>query len=287
MELPLIPILTLAARLEAEGQYNLAKLARATADALARQASYQNLTSNQKPGLVEAINEVAEALSGLELPAGLFTAFQQGTATLAEGRLPLINEVPHPFVCRTCGTLVMGVVESQCPNCGARPATFQWFPPIYWLEALNPFNALEKLRQTPLEVAALLEGLSEQAMTRPPADGGWAIRNIISHLRDAQGVISFRLDQFLKEENPKLESKAVFAWATNEAERPPSTRQIFAEYEISRGDMVTKLASISLADWWRTGQHEEFGLVTLLQQVSYFTMHELTHLPQIQALRNQ
>jgi len=40
-----------------------------------------------------------------------------------------------------------------------------------------------------------------------------------------------------------------------------------------------------LADWWRTGEHEEFGTVTLRQQVSYFAAHELTHLPQIEALR--
>lgn len=51
--------------------------------------------------------------------------------------------------------------------------------------------------------------------------------------------------------------------------------------------LATRLESIPLRDWWRIGQHEEFGTVTLRQQVSYFASHEITHLPQIELLRRQ
>jgi hypothetical protein len=99
--------------------------------------------------------------------------------------------------------------------------------------------------------------------------------------------IAFRIDLFLKEENPVLESKAVFAWARDENERPPSVREIFDAYQSSRREMVAKLEAIPLADWWRTGRHEEFGVVSIKQQVSYFASHELTHLPQIKRLVNR
>jgi uncharacterized damage-inducible protein DinB len=155
------------------------------------------------------------------------------------------------------------------------------------LDALEPFAALETLHQTPLDVAALLAGLSEEALSQPPADGGWAIRNIVSHLRDAEGVLSFRLSLLLEQEHPLLESKAVFEWATKEEEHPPTTQEIFDTYRASRQETIAKLESIPLSDWWRTGQHEEFGPVTLRQQVSYFAAHEITHLPQIELLRHQ
>ncbi len=121
-------------------------------------------------------------------------------------------------------------------------------------------------------------------MTRPAPDGGWAIRNVISHLRDAQGVLDFRIDLFLKEKNPVLEMKQVWTWAKNEAERPPSTREIFETYLSTRREVIAKLETIPLADWWRTGSHEEFGVVSIKQQASYFASHELTHLPQIERL---
>jgi hypothetical protein len=106
-------------------------------------------------------------------------------------------------------------------------------------------------------------------------------------MRDAQGVLSFRLGLLLNEENPLLESKAVFQWATKEKEHSATTREIFDIYRASRQETIAKLNGIPLRDWWRTGQHQEFGTVTLRQQVSYFGSHEITHLRQIELLRNQ
>ncbi len=282
----LLHLLALALRLEGEGQYNLAKLARAAADSISRRAAWELALPTDKESLANEIEHVATSLSRNDVDEGLLTALRKGTSAMTEGRLPLIHETPHPYVCRTCGHLRLGEAAEKCPTCGAWAGTFQWFPPVYWLEALDPPAALERLRQTPLEIAALLEGLSEEAMTWSPQGGGWAIRNVVSHLRDAQGVLDFRLDLFLKEEHPTLESKAVFEWATREEERPPSTLEIFATYQATRAKILTRLEGLPFVDWWRTGRHEEFGSVSIKQQVSYFASHELTHLPQIESLRS-
>ena len=283
----LLHLLALAARLEGEGQYNLAKLARAAADSISRRAAYQLIIPTDQDQLVADIEQTVETLSSLDVDENLLVALKRGVAAMSAVRLPLIDETPHAYVCRTCGYLVLDEPAQKCPTCGAWPSTYQRFPPVYWLDALEPLAALEKLRQTPVEVAKLLEGLSEDEMEQRPMDGGWAIRNIVSHLRDAQGVLSFRLDLFLKEEHPILESQAVFAWATIEEEYPPTALEIFETYKASRAETLIKLKSIPLADWWHTGLHEEFGSVTLRQQVSYFASHEITHLPQIELLRRQ
>lgn len=99
-------------------------------------------------------------------------------------------------------------------------------------------------------------------------------------------MLDYRLDLFSEEEHPVLEAKAVWSWAKNEEEHPLSTLEIFAEYQATRGKVLAKLEAIPLADWWRTGQHGEFGEVSIKQQVSYFAAHEITHLPQIEALRD-
>ncbi len=280
-------LLALAAKLEGEGQYNIAKLARAAAEAMTRQAAFQIALPSEKDKLVNEIGRAVVALSGLDVDEDLLAALKRGATTMAEGRLPLINETPHPYVCRTCGHIVLNAPGDKCPICGAWPITFKRFLPVYWLDALEPFDALERLRQTPLDVVALLEGLSEKALSQSPEEGGWAIRNIVAHLRDAQGVLSFRLNLLLEQENPSLESKAVFEWATKEEEQAPTTPEIFDTYRASRQETLARLENIPLSAWWRTGWHEEFGTVTLRQQVSYFASHEITHLPQIELLRRQ
>jgi uncharacterized damage-inducible protein DinB len=282
-----VHLLALASRLEGEGHINLAKLCYATADSLSRRAAYQIVIPSARDELVAEIERTIDALSRLNVDKNLLVAFQRGATAFAQGRLAMFSETPHPYVCRTCGHLTVGEPIEKCPSCGAWASTYQRFLPVYWLDAFEPFAALETLKQTPIQVAELLRGLSEDALNRPADDGSWAIRNIVAHLRDAQGVIGFRVDLFLKDEKPVLESKAVFAWATNESERPPLTREIFETYKTARAEMIAKLENLPLARWWRVAQHEEFGPVTLRQQVSYFAAHELTHLSQIESLRRR
>ncbi len=280
-------LLALAVRLEDEGQYNIAKLLRAAADAITRRGAYRLAMLADKAALAADVAQAADILTDFDVDQGLADALRRGAAALAAGRIPLISETPHPYICRTCGHVRLGEPASRCPTCGAWPSSHQRFMPIYWLDALEPFAALAALRQTPGEVAALLAGLPEETMARPPDDGGWAIRNVVTHLRDAQGVLDYRLDLFLAEEHPLLEMKAVWTWAAHEEERPPTTREIFAAYQAARTETLRKLEALPLADWWRTGEHQEFGTVTLRQQVSYFASHEVTHLPQIARLRPQ
>ena len=59
------------------------------------------------------------------------------------------------------------------------------------------------------------------------------------------------------------------------------------QYNIAKIARAAADSISPLADWWRTGRHEEFGVVSIKQQVSYFASHELTHLPQIERLVRQ
>lgn len=156
----IVHLLSLALRLEGEGQYNLAKITRAKADSLSRRAAWELNLLSDKANLADDIEHTAASLDDADLQ----TAFRKGASALNLGRLPLIDEIPHPYVCRTCGHLTFGGVPEKCPTCGAWGGTFQWFPPVYWLQALDPTEALERLRKSPLEVAVLIEGLSEEVM---------------------------------------------------------------------------------------------------------------------------
>jgi len=283
----LIHLLALASRLEGEGQYNLAKLARAAADSLSRRAAYDVAIPVESEALATDIKQTAKDLARLGASPELLSALSEGAGVMAGGGVPLFELTPHPHVCRTCGHLLLGEPETNCPTCGAWPGTYQRFMPVYWFDALEPPAALARLRQTPLDVAALLGGLSETQLSQIPPDGGWAIRNALAHLRDAEDLLAFRLNLFLQHENPVLESKAVWTWADAAEQRPPTARAIFDAYRTSRAETLDKLEQLPLADWWRAGRHEEFGAITLRQQASYFAAHEVTHLSQIAALRRE
>ncbi len=281
----IVQLLAAADRLEGHGQYNLAKLARAAADSLARRAAYALNLPPDPAGLADILGRLAATLPGEGLSDGLAAALVSGAAAMTDGRLPLIDETPDPYVCRTCGELLMAPPAAPCPTCGAWPATFQHFRPVYWLDALGPREALAQLAQTPDVVAGLLARLDEAQLSRPAGDGGWSMRQVVTHLRDAEGVLRFRVQLMMEQDNPTLESLAVFAWAASEGERPATTAEIFQTYQASRGQSLALLHSLSPEGWQRPGRHKEFGQVTIQQQASYFSAHEQTHLAALSALR--
>lgn len=280
----IVALAALARRLEDEGQINIAKLARASVTALIRRAAYESRVPEGRDALSAEIDRALGDLEALQVDAALVGAFRRGAQALHEGRLPLIDDTPDPYVCRRCGQVQLGA-PNKCPTCGAEAGTLERFRPVYWLDALDPPAALERLRQTPREVRARLDGLSETELSRAPAAGEWSARKVLTHLRDAQGVLHYRTDLILSQDNPVLEAQAVFEWAALQQEHAPTTRELLDEYQNIRSRLIDRLESIPLSDWWRTGRHTEFGTVTLKQQVSYFATHELTHLPQLEALR--
>ena len=62
----LVHLFALAARLEGEGQYNLAKLARAAAESLSRKAAYQLDTPTYQEKLAAELKQTAEVLALLD-----------------------------------------------------------------------------------------------------------------------------------------------------------------------------------------------------------------------------
>jgi len=279
-------LLALAARLEGEGQLNNAKLLYAAADSILTRAAYQLEMPVDRASLVAESDRAIAALSGEDFELGFTEALNNARQALAEGRLPHIGETPDPYVCRTCGHLSVEAREI-CPVCGAHPVTLKRFRPAFWLEAFDPFQSLTYLGSIPEQVAVLLDALPDSRVEQIPEQGGWSLREAVTHLRDAQGVLDFRVDLILDHENPLLESQAVFEWASDAAAQPETLGKIFETYRRSRAKTLARLDGIPLVDWWRCGQHEEFGELRLFQQVSYFACHELVHLPQLESLATE
>ncbi len=280
----LTALVALAGQLEREGQYNIAKLARAAADGLARRAAFDLSMPTDLLTLASHVQQAADALQRLGMGEDLVAAMRLGAEAMTQSRLTTIEQTPHPWACRTCGFTTLTLPDASCPTCGAWPETFQQFLPIYWLNDLMPSAAIARLRQTPQQIATLIAGVEDAVLDRKPEPGGWSVQQALGHLRDAQGVLDQRLTLILEHDNPELASLAVFDWADRQEERPPTAREVFASYLAGREKLLARLEALPLSAWPRTGRHEEFGVVTLRQQVSYFAAHESTHMGQIERL---
>lgn len=262
-------------------------MTRAAGASVVRSSAHRIGTEHERGHLAEAVHEIADELSNLEVDGDLIAALRARSKAIAQGRLPLIDETPHPYVCRACGHLELAEPEGNCPRCDARGRTFQWFPPVHWLEAMDPLEVMEWLTSKPEQVRILIEVVDEEQLSREVLEGEWSVRDLLAHLRDAQGVLDFWITLPSEEDNPEIESKAVFEWATEAGDRPSTWMQVLNTYHESRRSTLEALEGIPLGAWWREGRHQEFCVVSIKQQASYFATHDLTHLPRIELLLGQ
>jgi hypothetical protein len=250
-------LVALAHALEREGRYNHAKWLRAAAAALVTRDAHSRLLPTDVPTLLAESRSLEVELAAAGLQPDALAPLTLAADRLEAGDLPMYIDAPDPQVCRTCGHL--HDIPETCPVCGAWRRTYQSFRPVWWLEALNPFEALTLMRATPKRIADAIAGLSGEALTRRPVDGGWSLHQVVAHLRDAQDVLAYRVNLMLEEDDPPLIPKAVWAMQGGDAKSAETTAEVLRAYRASRDQTIHTLESITLKDWWRTGRHGEFG----------------------------
>lgn len=275
----LIGLVRLARQLEMEGYYNAAKLFWAAAYSDEIRASRKGLDIN-RDDLDLRVVEAIEALSERGASSGLILTLETARQAVREQRSPTFAETPDIHVCRTCGEIAIGPAPDQCPQCGGFELTFRTFPPVHYLDPLPPAAALDALTTVPPAVHRLIDGLDDNQLNQTPRPGDWSIRQVLAHLLGAQELVAYRIDKMLSEENPSLKAVGLPVAGEN-----LTAWEVFEQFRSSREALVGVLRGIEPLDWWRTGEHEEFSTVTVLQQATYFAKHDHAHLTQIENVR--
>ena len=279
----------LAERFADEGQMNLNKLVEAAVYAKIRRAGWKHRPQISKDMMQDELINAVQALRQDGAAPELVVAMEIGLHALQTGRGGdmMRDEAPDVFVCRACGHTALGQPPDHCPDCGAWPGRFRRFVAFFNqdnIEPLNPTAVLDLLAENGDELAGLVDELSEETANRQPADDVWSIRDHIAHFYDTQGMLDTRVDLMLNHDHPDLSALAVYEFATEADRHPTTARGILETFCRKREACVARLRERPLSDMYRTGQHPEFGELTILRQAAYLAFHEQVHLAEIEAL---
>lgn len=277
----LLRSIRLARELEKGGFYNAAKLFWAAAFSHELRAA-NDLPPEGGPGrLLDELDAVIAALEADKASPALIAAMRSGATGVRENRTITWDEVPAVAVCRACGAIQLGEARA-CPVCGADALTLRQVTPIWFFDPLSPDEVLAALESGPARLGAFVEGLSDAQLNHPPEPGEWSVRETLWHVLVAEQLFAGRVEKLLTERNPAL--SGVASWTVS-GEGDLSARDILDRYGALRQQTLIRLRGIDPGDWWRTGIHEEWGQVTLLQQATYFARHERSHFAQIAGAR--
>lgn len=276
----------LARGLEMEGGYNGAKLIRAALEReLLRYADAQAPSGREALG--EAVATMRRELSG-EYPGAFCASLDAIEVAARAGTTVPLASAPTPRTCRACGELFLGeLLPSSCPVCGSPTSSFREHLPIWFLEPAEPADILAALAAGPALIADALAGHEEADLARPPAPGDWSVREVLEHLLYAEQLLAERVGRLLREDEPDLAARAV--WAETAVSDEGSVRsgepvgQLFERYRELRAATLRQLDQLDDPQWRRAGQHVEWGRVSVLSQAAYFARHQASHMAQLVA----
>ena len=146
---------------------------------------------------------------------------------------------------------------------------------------------IDQIAETPERLRAAVAGLSPEQLDTPYRPGGWTVRQVIHHVPDSHLNAYVRFKLALTEETPTIKTYAEALWADL-----PDTARTAPEVSLTlltvlHQRWVILLRALDAADFARTLQHPEMGLLTLDQVLSVYAWHGRHHVAHITSLRER
>ncbi len=144
---------------------------------------------------------------------------------------------------------------------------------------------LERYRRGPELIATLMTGAAGAELDFKPAPEKWSLRQIVSHLADAEIVAADRFRRIIAEDNPTLIGFDQNAWTANLNYGRRKTSESVELFRRLRSDCYELLKDLAPETFARRGNHSERGSVTLRDQLETMAEHAESHGRQIQQVR--
>jgi hypothetical protein len=142
---------------------------------------------------------------------------------------------------------------------------------------------IETIRRFPEALAAVVSSLTSDHLNTKYLADEWTIQQIVHHMADSHMNAFIRLKLMLTNERPTLVAYDQDRWVT----LPDMELSIHVSLTILRGIHERWCAvweSLADADWARTGNHTQNGLITIDDLLTTYDLHCREHLDQVQRI---
>jgi hypothetical protein len=141
---------------------------------------------------------------------------------------------------------------------------------------------LARLERTPSDLARLVRGQTDAALSRRPAPEAWSAKEVVCHLRDAEERFEGWIRAILEGDDPALADAS--ADDRLAAERRYPGQHVGAAWQAfsDRRDATSALlGGLDTWRWQRAGHHARDGRITIDALVALVAWHDEDHLDQV------
>lgn len=140
---------------------------------------------------------------------------------------------------------------------------------------------LKAFRAGPIVLRGLLRDIPDDVVRRRPAEGEWAIVEVVAHLADTEERALARTRRMLAEEEPFLEPYDPDSLAAERGYIGMSVGDELDRFAVLREEQASLLDGLTDNGWQRTGEHGEHGRITVQQLAAHTAGEDADHFAQI------
>jgi uncharacterized damage-inducible protein DinB len=146
---------------------------------------------------------------------------------------------------------------------------------------------LNDVAQTPANLRAAVEGLSDSQLDTPYRPEGWTVRQVVHHVPDSHLNSYVRFKLALTEEEPTIKTYAEDRWAELSDTKATPIEVSLTLLDSLHDRWVRLLRSLTPEQWKRTFRHPEMGPMTLEKTLALYAWHGHHHVAHITELRKR
>ena len=145
---------------------------------------------------------------------------------------------------------------------------------------------LNEAEKEPRMLAALVTGLTREALSFKADPKKWCIHEILGHLADIEVIYSYRMRQILADKEPVIAPIDQDLWALNLGYMQTPPAELVAQFGLMRRSNVRLLRRIKIEDLQKSAFHPELKRqMTLEEWVERLHGHGPNHRGQIEKLK--
>jgi uncharacterized damage-inducible protein DinB len=155
------------------------------------------------------------------------------------------------------------------------------------LSAEQRHDAIGAIAATPANMRNAVRSLTEAQLETPYRPGGWTVRQVVHHVPDSHLNAYTRFKLALTEDMPTVKPYDEAAWALLEDSRSTPIETSLVLLDAVHDRWVRVLDAMSAADFGRTLNHPENGVMNLDQLLAMYAWHGKHHVAHITRLRQR
>jgi hypothetical protein len=155
---------------------------------------------------------------------------------------------------------------------------------------MDPAAVLKMLKASPVRIAALTRGLTNEQLQCKPSAEAWSVNEVLAHLRACADVWGAGILAMLNQDRPAMRYVSPRTWIRKTDYTEQGFAVSFRAFRSQRDDLLQVLRPLSVEDWLRTatvrrssGVREE----TVLIYAQRLAQHEAGHCEQMERILNR